>query len=133
MQRLKGASGCGLAVPIRHGGGTRLKILEAMALGTPVISTSKGAEGLDAQDGREILIADATTDVVRHLRGTSEHDRLQMAEKARMKTLSRHTGLHRAHELENYFMEAAEKSGRATRNAAPSTRARSTMDGGTSS
>lgn len=45
-------------VPLRIGGGTRLKILESMALGTPVISTSKGAEGLDVSDGENILIAD---------------------------------------------------------------------------
>jgi glycosyltransferase involved in cell wall biosynthesis len=45
-------------VPIRVGGGTRLKILEAMALGTPVVATSKGAEGLGVQDGENILIAD---------------------------------------------------------------------------
>lgn len=45
-------------VPIWSGGGTRLKILEAMALGTPVVSTSKGAEGLSALDGTSILIAD---------------------------------------------------------------------------
>jgi glycosyltransferase involved in cell wall biosynthesis len=46
-------------VPIRQGGGTRLKILEAMALGTPVVATSKGAEGLDMIDGEHLLIADA--------------------------------------------------------------------------
>jgi glycosyltransferase involved in cell wall biosynthesis len=45
-------------VPLRVGGGTRLKILEAMALGTPVVSTSKGAEGLDVTLGENILIAD---------------------------------------------------------------------------
>ena len=45
-------------VPLRVGGGTRLKILEALALGTPVISTSKGAEGLDLMPGRDLLIAD---------------------------------------------------------------------------
>ncbi len=45
-------------VPLRVGGGTRLKILEALALGTPVVSTSKGAEGLDLQDGEHLLIAD---------------------------------------------------------------------------
>src|SRR5262249_51612383 len=45
-------------VPIRIGGGTRLKILEAMALGTPVVATAKGAEGLDVHHGRELLIAD---------------------------------------------------------------------------
>ena len=44
--------------PILQGGGTRLKILEAMALGTPVVATSKGAEGLDVEDGRHLLIAD---------------------------------------------------------------------------
>ncbi len=46
-------------VPMLQGGGTRLKILEAMALGVPVVSTTKGAEGLDAEPGRHLLIADA--------------------------------------------------------------------------
>ncbi len=45
-------------VPLQEGGGTRLKILEAMALGTPVISTAKGAEGLDAVHNEHLLIAD---------------------------------------------------------------------------
>lgn len=45
-------------VPLRTGGGTRLKILEAMACGVPVVSTSKGAEGLEVTPGQDILIAD---------------------------------------------------------------------------
>ncbi len=45
-------------VPLRVGGGTRLKILQSMALGTPVVSTSKGAEGLDVVPERSILIGD---------------------------------------------------------------------------
>jgi sugar transferase (PEP-CTERM/EpsH1 system associated) len=45
-------------VPLRAGGGTRLKILEAMALGRPVVSTSIGCEGLDVVDGQHLLIAD---------------------------------------------------------------------------
>jgi len=49
-------------VPLRVGGGTRLKILEAMALGTPVISTSKGAEGLDVTHEENVLIADSPND-----------------------------------------------------------------------
>lgn len=44
--------------PLLSGGGTRLKILEAMALRTPVIATRKGAEGLDAQPGEHLLLAD---------------------------------------------------------------------------
>ncbi|GAB4524235.1 MAG: glycosyltransferase family 4 protein [Anaerolineales bacterium] len=49
-------------VPLRVGGGTRLKILESLALGTPVVSTSKGAEGLDLEDGKHLLIADNPQD-----------------------------------------------------------------------
>ena len=45
-------------VPLRTGGGTRLKILEAMAAGVPVISTSAGAEGLSLSPGHDLLIAD---------------------------------------------------------------------------
>jgi len=44
--------------PLRQGGGTRLKILEALALGTPVVATSKGAEGLAVTPGEDILLAD---------------------------------------------------------------------------
>jgi glycosyltransferase involved in cell wall biosynthesis len=45
-------------IPIRAGGGTRIKIIEAMACGVPVISTSKGAEGLELRPEVEILTAD---------------------------------------------------------------------------
>jgi sugar transferase (PEP-CTERM/EpsH1 system associated) len=46
-------------VPLRAGGGTRLKILEAMALGRPVVSTTLACEGLDVVDGEHLLIADS--------------------------------------------------------------------------
>jgi len=44
-------------IPLTQGGGTRLKILESFASGVPVISTAKGAEGLDVRDGEHIVIA----------------------------------------------------------------------------
>jgi glycosyltransferase involved in cell wall biosynthesis len=44
-------------VPLRFGSGTRLKILESFAAGVPVVSTDKGAEGIDCRDGSHILIA----------------------------------------------------------------------------
>jgi glycosyltransferase involved in cell wall biosynthesis len=47
-----------LVVPLRFGGGTRFKILEALARGVPVVSTSIGCEGLGLADGSELLIAD---------------------------------------------------------------------------
>ncbi len=46
-------------VPLRSGGGTRLKILEAMAAGVPVISTPVGAEGLEVADGENVLLVDS--------------------------------------------------------------------------
>ncbi len=45
-------------VPLRQGGGTRLKVLEALALGTPVVSTGKGVEGLELEPERDVLVAD---------------------------------------------------------------------------
>lgn len=44
--------------PLRAGGGTRLKILEAMALGRPVVTTSVGCEGLEVKHGTDLFIAD---------------------------------------------------------------------------
>lgn len=53
------ARSCAEVVPLRQGSGTRLKILEALALGTPVVTTSKGCEGLDLAHGSELLVSDS--------------------------------------------------------------------------
>lgn len=53
--------------PLWSGGGTRLKILEAMAIGTPVVATSKGAEGLDAQHGEHFFIADDAVEFSKYI------------------------------------------------------------------
>ena len=49
-------------VPLLHGSGTRLKIIESMACRKPIVSTTIGAEGLGAKDGRDIFIADEPKD-----------------------------------------------------------------------
>ena len=61
-------------VPLRTGGGTRLKILEAMAAGVPVVSTVLGAEGLAVTPGSDILIADAddTQHWIDHLKALAQ-------------------------------------------------------------
>jgi glycosyltransferase involved in cell wall biosynthesis len=51
-----------IVVPIRIGSGTRLKILDAMAMGKAIVSTSVGCEGLNVTHGRNILIADGPQD-----------------------------------------------------------------------
>jgi len=52
------ARGAVYVVPLRIGGGTRLKIFEAMSMGKAVVSTAIGAEGLPVTNGRDIVIAD---------------------------------------------------------------------------
>ncbi len=71
-------------VPLRIGGGTRLKIFEAMAMRKAVVSTTLGAEGLDAVDGKHIALADtpdAFADKVVELLG-DENARTEMATNA---------------------------------------------------
>lgn len=48
-----------VVAPIRAGGGTRIKILEAMSYGRPVVATEKGAEGIDVADGESILLGNS--------------------------------------------------------------------------
>jgi len=66
--------------PILSGSGTRLKIIEAWAAGTPVVSTRLGAEGLPAVDGENILLADGsknfTRAVSRLLESAAERERI---------------------------------------------------------
>jgi polysaccharide biosynthesis protein PslH len=51
-----------MIVPLRIGSGTRLKILDAMAMGKAIVSTPTGCEGLEISDGKNILIADTQED-----------------------------------------------------------------------
>ena len=56
------AAASAVVVPVRAGGGTRIKILEAFAHRRPVVSTSTGAEGLEAVVGEHFLLADEAAD-----------------------------------------------------------------------
>jgi glycosyltransferase involved in cell wall biosynthesis len=47
-----------MIVPLVTGGGVRIKILEGLALGKVIVTTSKGAEGLNVENGKNIIIAD---------------------------------------------------------------------------
>jgi len=70
-------------VPLRVGGGTRLKIFEAMAMGKAIVSTTIGAEGLPVLDGEHLLIADDpqafAAATVRLLQSPAERERLGTA------------------------------------------------------
>jgi len=64
--------------PLSIGGGTRLKILESFAARVPVLSTAKGMEGIDYQDGRHVLIAERNAgDFIRKITTLAENEDLR--------------------------------------------------------
>jgi glycosyltransferase involved in cell wall biosynthesis len=91
--------------PLRAGGGMRIKVLEAMALGKPIVATSVGAGGIDVHDGEDILIADdpdAFADaVVRLLRGPGTAARIGAA--ARETVAKRYASDRLAAELLHFY------------------------------
>jgi polysaccharide biosynthesis protein PslH len=80
---------CLVVVPLRSGGGMRLKILEAMAAGKVVVSTPVGAEGISAKPGEEIILARADSsfaaEVIRLLRSQPDRKRISNAAEAWVK------------------------------------------------
>jgi glycosyltransferase involved in cell wall biosynthesis len=72
-----------VVVPLRIGGGTRLKIYEAMAMGKAVVSTTIGAEGLDVNHGRDILLEDSPEafagSLIRLLRDADQRHQVETA------------------------------------------------------
>ncbi len=71
------AAGC-FVVPLRVGGGTRLKVLDAWAMGKAVVSTTVGCEGLDARDGENILVRDEPREFAQAVRMVLNDEALQM-------------------------------------------------------
>jgi glycosyltransferase involved in cell wall biosynthesis len=61
------AEGSVMAVPLFSGSGMRVKILEGMALGRPVVTTPVGIEGIPAQHGKEVMITDEPVQFANHL------------------------------------------------------------------
>ena len=74
-----------MVVPLKSGGGTRIKILEGMAMGIPVLSTTIGAEGLEFVPGEHLWIADSAeqfaTKTLELLNGVAV--RTELADRAR--------------------------------------------------
>ena len=96
-----------VVVPLRIGGGTRLKIVEAMAMGKAIVSTSLGAEGIEAVAGRDILIADDrasfAAEVVRALENTDL--RVRLGSSARRLAVKRYSWAQASLGLEHFFRE----------------------------
>ncbi len=72
-------------VPLRVGGGTRLKVLDAMAQGKAIVSTTLGAEGIDVRDGEHLLLADDASAFADRIVGllNRPEERLRLGDAAR--------------------------------------------------
>jgi spore maturation protein CgeB len=82
-----------------------VRLFEAAACGTPIISDCwDGIETL-FEPGREILIARTSADVLGWIRDISEEERRSLGERARVRVLAQHTAAHRAAELEGYAVQ----------------------------
>jgi sugar transferase (PEP-CTERM/EpsH1 system associated) len=96
-------------VPIRVGGGTRLKILDAMAMGKAIISSSIGCEGIEVRDGENIVIADDpekfAEKIIQLLRNKSLRNRLEIA--ARETAVKYYSWSHIAPKLEAIYSQLA--------------------------
>jgi len=103
------ARGAVYIVPLRIGGGTRLKIFEAMSMGKAVVSTTIGAEGLPVTSGRDIDIADEPSrfaHAVVHLMRDTE-SRRAMESAARRLVVERYDWAAVAKDFEEALLRAA--------------------------
>lgn len=99
----------GMLVPLRIGGGSRIKILEALASQLPVISTTVGAEGLGLESDREIVIADAPEQIAAAIdRSVKDPAHMkQLATAGHQKVLKNYTWRQSAERLEGAWFEVA--------------------------
>jgi polysaccharide biosynthesis protein PslH len=94
-------------VPLLIGGGTRLKIVESLAIGTPVVSTTIGAQGLALESGAHLLLADEPGEfasAVARMIGDAAL-RARLAEEGRRRVLERYTWTMLGGELSAFYEE----------------------------
>lgn len=98
-----------LVVPLRIGGGSRLKILEALASGTPVVSTRIGAEGLSLQAGEDLTIVEDIDDLATALVTSLRHPEVvqAQAERGREKVLEQYDWERLAEQMEQVWRQCA--------------------------
>jgi glycosyltransferase involved in cell wall biosynthesis len=96
-----------VVVPLRIGGGTRIKILEAMAAGKVVVSTTIGAEGLAVEDGRHLLLADTPQDfAAASIKALDRSVAAAIGPRARALVEEQYSWKLQAENLERYWAEA---------------------------
>jgi len=105
------AAAAAVVVPLRLGGGTRLKIVEAMAMGKAIVSTKLGAEGIEAVPGRDIVVEDepaAFADAVNHLLA-DPHLAARMGQSARRLAVEQYSWSGAAQALDGFYRQILEE------------------------
>jgi glycosyltransferase involved in cell wall biosynthesis len=106
-------SSAAMAVPLRIGGGSRLKILEALASGLPVVATAIGAEGLRIKPGRDFILADTSEEIAAGL-ARCLRDPVwahAQAERGRKTVASQYDWVKLAYQLEGIWQRVANCAG----------------------
>lgn len=100
-----------MVVPLLTGSGMRVKIVEGMTLGKAIVSTTIGAEGIDAQDGKQILIADSPDDFVVALEKLllDKAKIIEMGKDAKAFALSNFDNLKLTSDLYNFYKQNIQK------------------------
>jgi glycosyltransferase involved in cell wall biosynthesis len=104
------AAAAAVVVPLRLGGGTRLKIVESMAMGKAIVSTTLGAEGIEAVAGRDLLVADqpaAFAHAVNRLL-TEPGLATRIGQSARQRAVDRYSWSGAARALEGFYRRVLE-------------------------
>jgi polysaccharide biosynthesis protein PslH len=104
------AAAAAVVVPLRLGGGTRLKIVEAMAMGKAIVSTTLGAEGIEAVAGRDLLVEDqpaAFADAVNRLLAQPGEAK-RIGQSARQLAVERYAWSGAARTLEGFYRRIRE-------------------------
>lgn len=96
-----------MIVPLLSGSGTRVKILESLALGVPVISTSIGYEGIDLTDGKEIMRADTKKEFISVFKKLIENkiNRIELMENGRFHVDRYYSNVTNGKKLRQHFEE----------------------------
>ena len=107
------------AVPLRMGSGTRLKVLEGLSMGKPMVSTSIGCEGIEVTDRQHLLIADGAdrfADAVLELMSDRALSRT-LADQGRALMLARYRWEHVVETLEQFYARLLRDTARPSRRA----------------
>ena len=101
------AAAAAVVVPLRLGGGTRLKIVEAMAMGKAIVSTRLGAEGIEAIAGRDLLVEDQPAAFAEAVNRLMREPGLavRIGRSARQLAVERYAWSAAAHALEGFYRQ----------------------------